>query len=135
MNVVYELGEKHIEDLHRLYQSEWWTRGRSLEDTRRCVAGSQICVGLVDDTGNLHGFARVVTDFTFKALVFDVIVSSSLRGSGLGNKLMELVENHESLANVKHLELYCLPEMFAFYEKHGFSRDVGEIHLMRRAHA
>jgi len=135
MNVVYELSDKHIEDLHRLYQFEWWTRGRSLEDTRRCVAGSQICIGLTDDAGNLQGFVRVVTDFTFKALVFDVIVSASQRGSGLGNKLMKLVEEHEKLRDVKHLELYCLPEMFPFYDRHGFSGDVGEIRLMRRNHA
>jgi len=132
MNVIDTLSDKHVEDLHRMYQAEWWTRGRSLEDTRRCIAGSQVCIGLADDAGNLQGFARVLTDFTFKALVFDVIVSTRQRGTGLGNKLMELLENHDKLKHVKHIELYCLPEMFPFYEKHGFARDVGDIQLMRR---
>lgn len=135
MKPVYQLDDRQIEELHRLYQSEWWTRGRSLEDTRRCVAGSQICIGLVDDMGSLQGFARVLTDYTFKALIFDVIVSKSQRGQGLGDKLLQLIRTHESLRHVKHFELYCLPDMLPFYERHGFSHDVGDVRLMRRINA
>ena len=135
MRVIHELSDRNIEELHALYQAEWWTRGRSLEDTRRGVAGSQICIGIVDDASHLQGFARILTDFTFKALIFDVIVAPNQRGTGLGNRIMSLVENHPQLQQVKHFELYCLPEMFPFYEKHGFGTDVGEIRLMRRSKA
>lgn len=131
MEVIYVLNNGQIRELHALYQNEWWTKGRTISETESCVKGSQICVGLVDDQGTLQGFARVLTDYTFKALIFDLIVSKKYRNKGLGNKLMSLIKNHQELQNVKHFELYCLPEMFVFYEKHGFSSDVGKIKLMR----
>ena len=125
MKVIYELNEQQIKDLHELYQREWWTKGRSLIDTKACVEGSQICIGVVDASGRLQGFSRVLTDYTFKALIFDLIVSERQRGTGLGDKLMEFIMNHEQLRPVKHFELYCLPELYAFYENFGFSPDVG----------
>ncbi len=131
MNVIYRLTENHIAQLHALYQQEWWTNSRTLAETRKCVAGSQICLGLTDTNDELAGFARVLTDYTFKALIFDVIVRKDHRKTGLGDKLMSLIKSHESLKTVKHFELYCLPEMFGFYTKHGFTTNTGEIRLMR----
>lgn len=135
MNIIYTLTEKHISQLHSLYQQEWWTKTRSLEETRSCVIGSQICIGLVDETSDLVGFSRVLTDYTFKALIFDVIVLKNHRGKGLGDKLLSLIKEHPKLKSVKHFELYCLPEMSDFYAKHGFTADVGEIKLMRLINA
>lgn len=131
MKVIETLNKTQIHELHAFYQQQWWTKGRTLADTESCVKGSQICLGLVDEDGVLQGFTRVLTDYTFKALIFDLIVSDRYRNKGLGSKLMSLIKNHPNLRNVKHFELYCLPEMFAFYQKHGFSSDVGEIRLMR----
>lgn len=131
MNTTDELSEKHIEQLHALFQGEWWSRGRSLEDTRSCVAGSQLCFGITSETDELIGFARVLTDFTFKAFIFDVIIAPGHRGKGLGNTLISLIRNHARLKSVRHFELYCLPEMLPFYAKHGFSSELGEIKLLR----
>lgn len=135
MNVIYNLTENHIAQLHALYQQEWWTKGRTLMEARNCVAGSQICVGLINAKDELVGFARVLTDFTFKALIFDVIVREDHRKVGLGATLLSLITSHEKLQEVKHFELYCLPEMQAFYGKHGFTSDTGEVRLMRFTNA
>ena len=124
--------EKPICDrLHRLYQKEWWSKDRSLQETRRCVAGSQVRIGLVGAKGHLLAFARVITDFTFRAMIFNVIVSDSERGQGLGTQIIQLLKNHDKLREVGTLELYCLPPLFDFYRKLGFSEDVGEVRLMR----
>ena len=131
MKSIYTLSGIHIQELHKLYQNEWWTKDRTMDETTSCVKGSQICLGLVDEHNTLQGFARVLTDYTFKALIFDLIVADSSRNKGLGNQLMSLIKNHPDLQNVKHFELYCLPDMFDFYEKHGFTSDVGDIKLMR----
>ena len=131
MEVIETLNEVQIKELHALYQIEWWTKGRTLTETEACVKGSQICLGLVDNKGALKGFARVLTDYVFKALILDLIVSYEQRNMRLGSQLLSLIKNHPKLKKVKHFELYCLPEMFSFYEKHGFSSDVGEIKLMR----
>ena len=130
MEVIYELSENHIQDLHVLYRNEWWTNQRSLEDTRKCVQGSQVCIGLIE-SNSLIGFVRVITDFTFKALIFDLIIKSEYRSKYLGNKLMRLVRNHEKLKDVTHFELYCLPELIEFYKQYEFSEEIGGIKLLR----
>ncbi|WP_440904445.1 GNAT family N-acetyltransferase [Catenovulum sp. SX2] len=131
MDIIYQLNAEQISELHALYQNEWWTKGRTLEETQNCVSGSQICVALVDLNGRLNGFARVLTDFTFKALIFDVIVAPDQRKTGLGNELIRLIKEHQKLRAVKCFELYCLPELEPFYINQGFTTDVGNIKLMR----
>ena len=135
MYIVHELDETRIAQLHEFFSREWWTAGRSLDETRRCVEGSQICIGLVDDAGGLIGFARVITDYTFKALIFDVIVADARRGEGFGDSLIALVLDHPDLARVRHFELYCRPDTAPFYERNGFSTEVGGVRLMRRSGA
>jgi predicted GNAT family N-acyltransferase len=131
LKVLSELSESHIAQLHALYQREWWSKGRSLDQTRRGIQGSQIVIGIVDESDAVLAFARVLTDYTFKALIFDVIVAESARDRELGRKLMGLVTGHEALRDVRHFELYCLPELVEFYVPHGFSTDVGNIRFMR----
>jgi len=121
MKIIDELNSKHIFQLHQLYQNEWWTKGRSLEETTKCVNGSQFCIGLIDDAGELQGFARVITVFTFKVMIFDVIVSSNIRGLDMGNLLLVYIKSHYVLSLVKHFELYCLPDHHDFYTEQGFS--------------
>lgn len=135
MKVATNLSSKHIEQLHLLYQSEWWTKGRTLEDTIKCVKGSQICIGITDENEKLIGFVRVITDFIYKALLLDLIIKKENRESGLGEKLISLVKEHQKLKEVKHFELYCLPELEEYYAKYGFSSEVGEIKFLRHKRA
>jgi len=130
MEVIYELSENHIQDLHDLYKNEWWTSQRSLEETRKCVHGSQVCIGLIENN-SLIGFVRVITDFTFKALIFDLIINSEYRAKDLGKKLIHLVKNNAQLKDVIHFELYCLPELMEFYKQFEFSDEIGGIKLLR----
>ena len=130
--VVYELSDLHIGQLHALYQHEWWTKGRTLEATRRVVQGSQVVIGLLDGDDSLVGFIRALSDYTFKALIFDVIIAAHARHLGLGSRLVSLITGHPALRDVRHFELYCLPELVSYYGAHGFSDDVGNIRLMRR---
>ena len=131
MEVVEEFTENQICQIHALYQREWWTKERTLEQTRSCISGSQVTIGVLDSSGNVIGFTRVLTDFTFKAMIFDVIVEEQSRGSGIGERLIDLVKVHKKLRGVMHFELYALPELVPFYKKHGFTTEVGGIVLMR----
>lgn len=131
MKIIPQLSEHHIVQLHALYQREWWTKGRSLDATRRAVLGSQVVIGMIDDSDKLLAFVRILTDYTFKALILDVIVDESVRHQGLGKRLMDLVMSHEALQGVRHFELYCLPELVEFYSPYGFSEDVGDMRFLR----
>jgi len=131
MTIVYRFSEQHIEQLYQLYQDVGWGGERTLDGTRSCVENAQVCIGILDKEHKLIGFTRVLSDFTYKALIFDVIVASEHRGNGLAQQLIELVKHHDKLKNVRHFELYCLPEMMGFYSKLGFSSYVDSLNLMR----
>lgn len=131
---VLELGAADESDLAAilaLYRNEWWTRERTLEETRAGLAGSAVVL-VARDGRRLVGLARVLSDFVWKALVFDVVVSPAARGRGIGERLLEAVLAHPRLADVRHFELYCRPEMEPFYERFGFSAEVSGVRLMRR---
>jgi len=133
---INTLTDEQIQDLHTIYQSEWWTRDRQLLDIRLMLQRSDAIVAFCDaDSKRLIAFARVITDYVYKALVLDVIVEASHRKKGLGRNLMDRIIDHPSLKCVRHFELYCHPEMVPFYQKWGFTEDLGELRFMRRVHA
>jgi len=132
LKVIYKLNSRHIKQLHSLFQKEWWTNKRSLEETQKVVENSSIVIGLVNENGDLKAFSRILTDYTFKAIIFDVIVNESMRNKGIGKELMNLIVGHDELKEVKHFELYCLPEMVEFYQSYGFSDALGELVFMRK---
>ena len=133
---IDRLTDAQLGDLHRLFQGVWWTRGRTVEQTRAVVAGSDVVFGLCERaTGRLVAFARALTDGVFKAVVFDVIVDEPVRGSGVGRELLDFIVTHPDLARVAHLELYCRPELMPFYRKWGFTPNVAGCVLLRRSAA
>lgn len=130
--VVDQLTEKQILELVDLYQNEFWSKKRTHQDVRKMLAGSDIIIGLVDDTEQLSGFTRILTDFVYRATIYDVIIKPSHRNKGLGAKLMDAVINHPRLSTVEQLTLYCLPEMIPFYERWGFTSVAGKFEFMYR---
>jgi len=129
---VYELSPSYIHQLYHLYRREWWTKDRTLEQTEKVLKHSQVIVGLLNEADELVGFARVLTDFTFKALIFDLIVKEEYREQGLGRRLLEAIFLHEALRDVRHFELYCLEEMVPYYRRFGFSEEMGKLVFLRR---
>lgn len=131
MKLVHSLTGDQIQQLHLLYQNEYWSKGRSLEDTFSCVKNSSIIFAMVEND-QLLAFARVLTDYIFKALIFDVIVSPTQRARGVGKDVIKAILADENLKKVKHVELYCLPELSHFYQQFGFTHETGSMQLMRR---
>ena len=128
------LSDAQARDLHALYQNEWWTRGRSLEATLAMLRHTDHLFGVLEkETGRLVAFARVLTDTVFKAFVFDVIVAPDLRDRGLGTRLLRRIIAHPVLRSVRHIDLACQPELTAYYERLGFTTEVGGSLLMRRS--
>jgi predicted N-acetyltransferase YhbS len=128
--VVATLSENQILELVDLYKNEFWSQKRTHQDVVKMLTGSDIIVALVDEKENIIAFTRVLTDFVYRAMIFDVIVKPNHRNMGLGAKLMDEVMNHPKLKSVEQFALYSLPEMIPFYERWGFTSDVGEIRLM-----
>lgn len=132
---VNRLTGAQIEQLWRMYQGEWWSRGRNLNDVRRAVEHSSLICAYCDPaSGCLVAFARVLTDFVYKAVIFDVIVDRPHRRRGLGRMLLEAVTSQPALLFVEHIELYCRPELVRFYKRWGFTADLDELCFMRKKH-
>ncbi|WP_192255562.1 GNAT family N-acetyltransferase [Mesorhizobium caraganae] len=128
------LTSSHIDQLVALFQTEWWTKGRTRADTEKALQMGGPMFAFVDPEGDdLVAFARTTTDGVYKAMIFDIIVKATWRGTGLGALLMETVLNDPALVDVKHRELYCLEDMVPFYEKWGFTAHLPGLFFMRKS--
>ena len=132
--LIDRLTDKQVEELLALYQKEWWTNHRRLEDVRRMLAGTGVIIALEDsETGELVAFARVLTDNVYRAHLFDVIVKESYRGQSLGKIIVDAVVSHPVVGKVEKIILSCRTELVPFYERWGFTTELGpDIHFMVR---
>ncbi|TAG38207.1 MAG: N-acetyltransferase [Oscillatoriales cyanobacterium] len=137
--IVETLTESQVSDLMDLYKNEFWCDKRTREDVVKMLAATDVIIGLVDEGDGvpprklrLIGFTRVMTDFVYRATIFDVIVHPTYRKMGLGKVLMDAVLNHPQLQAVENLSLNCLPKMIPFYKRWGFTDDIGEMKFMRK---
>jgi predicted GNAT family N-acyltransferase len=129
--VIKKLNKKQVKDLHKLYKNEWWTKDRSKKEIKKMLKHTDIVIGVVNKKGKLIAFARVLSDFVFKAEIYDVIVDKKYRGLGLGELLLTKIIKHKKLKEIKQFNLQCLDELEPFYKKFGFKR-VDNLVYMRR---
>lgn len=130
--VIEQFNDKQLLELHGLFQHEWWTKDRQLLDIRKMVENSNVVIGLInEETEELIGFARVLTDTLYRALIFDVIAKEEFRNCGIGTILMKSILEHPLVRKVDRVELYCPDRLVVYYEKFGFSTDVNGSNLMR----
>ena len=130
---VRDLSPDDAPALTDLYGEYGWWDDRDVEGVRRALAETEVAVGVeVGGDGNdrdLVAAARVLTDFTYYANVFDVVVAADGRGEGLGETLMEAVVDHVDLRSVVGLSLLCRRGLVPFYESVGFERYDGEVEV------
>ncbi|WP_017298826.1 GNAT family N-acetyltransferase [Nodosilinea nodulosa] len=123
LTLIHQLTPTQVEQLHQMYLQEWWSKERALDDVPTLLSNSDLLFGLWNDEAQrLAAFCRVLTDWVYRAIVFDVIVAADYRGQGLGAKLIEHITTHPQLAEVECIQLFCTPEMQPFYEKYGFTQ-------------
>lgn len=105
--------------LLRLYAQAPWAGGRSHEGIREMLAQTDLALSAWDGE-RLVGFGRVLTDYVYRASIWDVIVDEAYQGQDIGTEIMQRILHHPSL---KRVELFwlCTRDKQAFYEKLGFS--------------
>ncbi len=108
----------NIDELKRLLAQTDWADTRDAEGLEQMVAHS-LCVTARDES-KLVGFARVLTDYTYRAFIEDVILDHAYRGNGVGTAIMHVML--DLLQNVQEIALGCSDENVAFYERFGFKR-------------
>lgn len=101
-----------------LSNRSYWAKGRSRDTIEKSINNS-LCFGLYNRDDKQVGFARVVTDFTGFAWLFDVFILEEYRGNGLGKMLMKEVMAFHELQGIKRWGLNTR-DAHGLYEQFGF---------------
>jgi ribosomal protein S18 acetylase RimI-like enzyme len=118
-------------ELAPLYQQAPWAQGRTPDDIRLMLGNTDVAVAVRDGT-RLIGFGRVLTDYVYRATIWDVIVDTDYQGQDIGTQIMQRILDHPDL---KRVELFWLcTRSPGFYEKLGFSskEQVGMVWVRKR---
>ena len=92
LTLLNSVSEKHIDQIMMIYRSAWWSADRTCDEVRSMLAQSDVAIGICENSsGRLIAFTRALTDYTYKALIYDVIVLPEFRGQGIGAMLMEAI--------------------------------------------
>jgi ribosomal protein S18 acetylase RimI-like enzyme len=106
------------EQLLTLFQQAPWAKGRTLTDARDMLRHTDVAL-CAWDGDHLVGFGRVLTDFVYRATIWDVIVDEAYQKQGIGAEIVQRILHHPRL---KKVELFWLcTRRPGFYEKLGFS--------------
>jgi GNAT superfamily N-acetyltransferase len=106
-------------DALRLLRQTGWGADRTEADVAAALRGTPVWVGAWSE-GRLVGFARALTDGVYRGFVEDVVVDESVRGRGIGRRLMS--ELLERLTGLEVVALDCEEERVPFYASLGFVR-------------
>jgi GNAT superfamily N-acetyltransferase len=119
-----------VSQLLELYRTTWWAQERSAEDVRRALLHSHPVITAWDGS-TLVGFTRVISDRTYRATIWDVIVRPSHQGHGVGQKMMRAVLDHPDLESVTAF-LLLTKDKHGFYEQFGFETEPSMAMMLRR---
>ena len=111
-----------VDELRELYRTyEWWA-DRTEADLRRALRHTDELVVLRDrEAETAVAAARILTDYVYYAMVYDVIVTDDHRGEGFGRQLIEAVVDHPELTGTRGLSLLSREGLVPFYESCGFT--------------
>jgi len=95
-----------------------WAKDRTLEAAKDMLRHTDLILSAWEGE-QLVGFGRVLTDFVYRATIWDVIVDKAYQKQGIGTEIVQRILHHPRLRRV---ELFWLcTRRPAFYEKMGFS--------------
>ncbi len=107
-----------ITQLIRLYRQAPWAKDRVAAQAREMLRHTDVVISAWDGD-RLVGFGRVLTDYVYRASIWDVIVDKEYQGRKIGTEIVQRILNHPDL---KQVELFWLcTRMPGFYERLGFS--------------
>ena len=102
-----------------LFEQAPWARGRTVAETTEMLRQTALFITAWDD-GRLIGCGRVLTDYVYRASIWDVIVDAAYQGQDVGKEIMHRILTHPALQRVELFWL-CTRDKHTFYENLGFS--------------
>lgn len=104
--------------IHGFLSTCYWSEGIPRETVERAIASS-LNFGVYVD-GAQAGFARVVSDCVTFAWICDVFVVEAHRGQGLSKRLMQAIQEHPDLQNLRRWMLVTR-DAHGLYRQFGFT--------------
>ena len=117
-------------ELANLYRFTRWGRSRSVEDIDRMLAGTSMCFS-VRYEGRLVAFCRILTDFVYRASLWDIMVHPDHQGKKVGTSLLDYALGHPAVKHIPLIITYT-SELASFLTPHGFAPKEGALMLLRR---
>lgn len=115
----------NLEELEKLCDSVGWVR-RPLKKVKFALENSFLAISIfyIDNNNKrLIGFARVTSDGSFNATIWDVVIHPDFQGNGLGTLLMNQIIQELRSCDISTITLFADPEVLKFYKRIGFVID------------
>ena len=111
------------ESVKLLIEQTYWASDRPLDKIAASIENS-ICFGAFDsESGELVGFARVVTDFCTCYYLCDVIVDERHRAGGIGTALVSTITSDKRFDALEGLLI--TRDAHGLYSQYGFTSKEG----------
>ncbi|MGH7255551.1 MAG: GNAT family N-acetyltransferase [Nitrospirales bacterium] len=119
MIIYSERKDFDLAQLIRLFEQAPWAKGRRESDAKDMLAQTDLAISAWDGD-RLVAFGRVLTDYVYRASIWDMIVDRAYQGQDIGTEIVLRILHHPSLKRVDLFWL-CTRDKQSFYEKLGFS--------------
>ncbi len=100
-----------------LNKHAFWAKGRSINQLRKMLAGSNVIVSLWRGK-RMVGFGRATSDGICRAVLWDIVVAGDLQGHGFGRQVIEALLAAPAIGHVERVYLMTT-------NSEGFSAQVG----------
>ena len=119
-----------VDQLLGLYRETWWAKSRDRSEVERALEHSHPLITAWAGP-RMVGFSRVISDLTYRATIWDVIVRTDLQGRGVGKRMMEAILEHPDLKTVT-MFLLLTRDQHRFYAGLGFTPEKDMSMMLRR---
>lgn len=107
-----------VSEVERLLKMTYWANHRSAETIEKSMRNSA-CFGIrSDETLQLIGFARVISDYATTWYLCDVIIDPDYQHQGLGKELVSYIASSPEFAPLRGLLL--TRDAHGLYFRYGF---------------
>ncbi|MEB3317052.1 MAG: GNAT family N-acetyltransferase [Cyanobacteriota bacterium] len=107
----------------------FWGQGRTLDDLRRMVTNSAVCVTAWKGR-HLVGFGRATSDGIFRGTIWDVVVDADAVGQGIGKAIVNTLLQSTALERCERVYLMTTNSA-EFYKKLGFQATESQILMLK----
>ena len=96
----------------------FWAKGRNKKQICTMLANSTVVVSLWKDK-QLIGFGRATSDLIYRAVLWDIVISTDHQGLGMGKSIIEAILTNKKIKSVE--KVYLMTTYSSdFYKQLGF---------------